>query len=86
MKLHIYIESGISEERKARRQYTNEWYFVRDYVKHLCPDLDDSEFEIVGVGGKDKLPSSSETVSLAVHLSSLTMNPAGLPPFKNDGL
>lgn len=56
MKLHIYIESGISEERKARRQYTNEWYFVRDYVKHLCPDLDDSEFEIVGVGGKDKLP------------------------------
>ena len=56
MKLHIYIETGISRERRNKKQYTNEWYFVRDFLRHLCPDIKEEEdFEIIDVGGKDKL-------------------------------
>ena len=55
MKLHIYIETGISRERRNKKQYTNEWYFVRDFLRHLCPDIKEEDFEIIDVGGKDKL-------------------------------
>jgi len=55
MKRHIFIETGLSDTKRMSRQYTNEWYFVRQYVLHLFPDLSDNDFDIVDVGGKDKL-------------------------------
>lgn len=55
MKLHIFIETGLSKERKQNKQYTNELYFVHDYLKHLKEDISDDDFEIIDVGGKDKL-------------------------------
>lgn len=55
MKLHIFIETGLSEKRKKNKQYTNEWHFVCDYLKHLKEDINDDDFEVIDVGGKDKL-------------------------------
>lgn len=55
MKLHIFIESGVGTERKRKRQFTNEWHFVKNYVHHLRPDIHEEDVEIIDVGGKDKL-------------------------------
>lgn len=56
MRLNIYIVTGLSRERKNTNKYTNEWCFVRDFLKHLCPDFTEGmDFRIIGVGDKDKL-------------------------------
>lgn len=55
MKLYIYIESGISNERKKKNKYTNEYWFVYQYMTSPGLGFEEADFEIVGVGGKDKL-------------------------------
>lgn len=55
MKIHIYIETGISDNRKKDGQYTNEWYFIHDYILYIFPNFSEADFDIIDVGGKDKL-------------------------------
>lgn len=55
MMVHIFIETGVSDAKRMAMQYTNEWYFVHQYVLHLFPHLSSKDFDIVDVGGKDKL-------------------------------
>lgn len=35
MKLHIFVETGIPAAKKNNKQYTNEWHFIQQYIKHL---------------------------------------------------
>lgn len=55
MKLHIFVETGIPAAKKNNKQYTNEWHFIQQYIKHLCSTLADGDIDIIDVGGKDKL-------------------------------
>lgn len=55
MKLHIFVETGIPTAKKNNKQYTNEWHFIQQYIKHLCSTLTDGDIDIIDVGGKDKL-------------------------------
>lgn len=55
MKLHIFVETGIPTVKKNNKQYTNEWHFIQQYIKHLCNTLSDESIDIIDVGGKDKL-------------------------------
>lgn len=54
-KIHIFIETSISEAKKKARIYTNEYHFIEDYLHHLNPNIKEDEYEITDVGGKDKL-------------------------------
>ncbi len=55
MKLHIFIETGVPTTKKENNQYTNEWYFIHQYIKHLRDTISDEDIDIIDVGGKDKL-------------------------------
>lgn len=54
-KLHIFIETSISEEKKKGTKYTNEYYFIEQYLHFLYPDITTEDYSITGVGGKDNL-------------------------------
>ena len=47
MRTHIFIETS--------KKGTNEWNFINQYVRHLLPAPSDTDFDIIPVGGKDKL-------------------------------
>lgn len=55
MKLHIFIESGIDPGKRGKGQFTNEHYFIEQYIQHLCKGYNPEDVDIVHVGGKDKL-------------------------------
>jgi len=55
MTVHIFIETGVPEKKKAAGQFTNEWHFIKQYIMHLFPDLPEYSIDIIDVGGKDKL-------------------------------
>lgn len=54
-KLHIFIETSIPRAKKSMGQFTNEYHFVEQYIRHVVPGISPSDYEIVDVGGKDKL-------------------------------
>lgn len=54
-KLHIFIETSVPEERKKVMKYTNEYYFIEQYLHFLYLDITDEDYSITGVGGKDNL-------------------------------
>lgn len=53
--IHIFIETGIPTTKKESGLYTNEWHFINQYIGHLLPNVSNSDFEIIDVGGKDNL-------------------------------
>jgi len=54
-KLHIFIETSISEAKKNAGFFTNEYHFVNDYLHHIMPSIEQKDYTITDVGGKDKL-------------------------------
>ncbi len=54
-RLNIFIETALTEKRKKERTYTNEYYFIEQYLHFLNPEITDSEYTITCVGGKDNL-------------------------------
>lgn len=54
-KLNIFIETGNSGNNKVAPKYTNEYYFVRQYLHHILPGITEDDYKIISVGGKDKL-------------------------------
>lgn len=53
--IHIFIETSISETKKNAGIFTNEYHFVEDYLHHIMPGIEQTEYTITDVGGKDKL-------------------------------
>lgn len=54
-KIHIFIETSLSEAKKNAGIFTNEYHFVEDYLHHIKPDINPADYTITDVGGKDKL-------------------------------
>lgn len=54
-RLHIFIETSAPVKGKKGMRYTNEYYFVEQYLRHLRPGIGEDEYEITCVGGKDNL-------------------------------
>lgn len=53
-KLNVFIETAITEKRKSQGKFTNEYYFIEQYLHHVFEDMG-VDYSITGVGGKDKL-------------------------------
>ncbi len=54
-RLHIFIETSLTEDRKKEIKYTNEYYFIEQYLHYLYPGITDDDYSITCVGGKDNL-------------------------------
>ena len=54
-KLHIFIETSVPTSKRKVGLYTNEYYFVEQYLRFLIPEISESDYDITDVGGKDKL-------------------------------
>lgn len=54
-KLHIFIETAPHDEKNKGAKYTNEYYFIEQYMHHLYPEITNDDYSITCVGGKDNL-------------------------------
>lgn len=65
--IHIYIESGVKQAEKQRKETTNELDFIEHFIAHHYPEkIKDVDYKVEGFGGKDKL---------AMNKTYLEMNP-----------
>lgn len=54
-RLHIFIETAQHDEKKKGARYTNEYYFIEQYLHYLYPEINSEDYSITCVGGKDSL-------------------------------
>lgn len=54
-RLHIFIETAQHDEKKKGARYTNEYYFIEQYLHYLYPEINSEDYSITCVGGKDNL-------------------------------
>lgn len=64
--IHIYIESGVEQAKGKNKKTTNEKDFVVNFIEHHYPGKrNEVDFDVQGIGGKDKLNASAPIFRMA---------------------
>jgi len=64
--IHIYIESGLEQAKRYKKETTNEFDFLRKFLAHHFPNLTyGTDYDIIGLGGYTKLNASLKILEIA---------------------
>ncbi len=78
--IHIYIESGVEQAKGKNKKTTNEKDFIIKFIEHHFPGkLYEVDFDVRGIGGKDKLEASAPIFRLAENDTNIVVFDADSP-------
>lgn len=78
--INIYIESGVEQAKGKNKKTTNEKDFIVKFIEHHFPGKShELDFDVQGIGGKDKLEASAPIFRLAENDTNIVVFDADSP-------